>query len=202
MVFIVASVVGPLIGGLFTTDSIWRWCFYLNLPIAGLTIVIILLFLKLPRDEDKTVISFRDQIGQPDPIGTVCLLSGTICLFLALQWGGSTYSWNSGRVVALLMVFGVLTVAFVGVKMWRQEKAPVPPRIAKNRSVSGSAFWSFCTTASRTIIISYLPIWCQVIQGVSATESGIRLLPLILALVVASLVAGGLVSKVGYYTPF
>ncbi|MCJ1437530.1 hypothetical protein MMC27_006917 [Xylographa pallens] len=202
VVFMVAFVAGPLLGGVLTSDSSWRWCFYLNLPIGGLTIVIIVLFLELPRDEDKKMMSFREQVAQLDPIGTVCLLSGTVCLLLALQWGGSTYAWNSGRIIALLVVFGVLTIAFVGVQLWLQEKATVPPRIAKNRSVSGAAFWSFCTTGSLTVIISYLPIWFQAIQGVSAVESGIRLLPLILALVVASLLAGGLVSKIGYYTPF
>ena len=202
VIFMVAFVAGPLLGGVLTSDSTWRWCFYLNLPIGGLTIVIIHLFLELPRDEDKKVMSFREQVDKLDPIGTVCLLSGTVCLLLALQWGGSTYAWNSGRIIALLVVFGVLTIAFVGVQIWLQEQATVPPRIAKNRSVSASAFWSFCTTGSLTVIISYLPIWFQAIQGVSAVESGIRLLPLILALVVASLLAGGLVSKIGYYTPF
>ena len=202
IVLMVAFVVGPLLGGEFTTNSTWRWCFYLNLPIGGLTIVIILLFLELPKDENKKAMSFRQQVDQLDPIGTVCLLSSTVCLLLALQWGGSTYAWNSGRIIALLVVFGVLVFAFVGVQIWRQEKATVPPRIAKNRSVSGSAFWSFCTGGSLTVIISYLPIWFQAVQGVSAAESGIRLLPLIVALVVASILAAGLVTKIGYYTPF
>ncbi|MCJ1283794.1 hypothetical protein MMC26_003125 [Xylographa opegraphella] len=202
IVFMVAFIVGPLLGGVLTTNSTWRWCFYLNLPIGGLTIVIILLFLEITGDEKKKVLSFHEQVDQLDPIGTVCLLSGTVCLLLALQWGGSIYAWKSGRIIALLVIFGVLAVAFVGVQIWLQEKATVPPRIANNRSVSGSAFWSFCTTGSLTVIITYLPIWFQAIQGVSAVESGIRLLPLILALVIASLLAGGLVSRIGYYAPF
>ncbi|MCJ1391433.1 hypothetical protein MMC18_004297 [Xylographa bjoerkii] len=200
-IFLVASVSGPLLGGVFTTDATWRWCFYINLPFGAVTIIIIILFLHLPKTEEKTPLTIREQIDQLDPIGTLCLLTGVICLLLALQWGGSTYAWNNSRIIALFILFGLLGIAFIAVQIHLQEKATVPPRILAYRSVTSSAFFAFCISASLTVVSAYLPVWFQAIEGVNAVQSGIRILPLILAVLVASITAGGLVSAIGYYTP-
>ncbi|MCJ1399120.1 hypothetical protein MMC11_002322 [Xylographa trunciseda] len=200
-IFLVASVSGPLLGGVFTTDATWRWCFYINLPIGAVTIILIILFLQLPKIEKKKSLTFREQIDQLDPIGTFCLLTGVICLLLALQWGGSTYAWNDSRIIALFILFGLLSIAFIAVQIHLQEKATVPPRILGYRSVTSSAFFAFCISASLTVISAYLPVWFQAIEGVNAVQSGIRILPLILAVLVASIFAGGLVTAIGYYTP-
>jgi MFS family permease len=103
--------------------------------------------------------------------------------------------------IVLLTLFGILMIAFILVQCWKQEKATVPPRIFVYRSIWASTLFAFCISGSLTIIVYYLPLYFQAIQGVSAIESGIRSLPLILALVVASIIAGGLVSKIGYFTP-
>lgn len=125
-----------------------------------------------------------------------------ICLLLALQWGGTKYSWSNGRIIALFVVAGVLAITFGLIQVWQQENATIPPRILKQRTI-GFAFWYVATLGgSFFVMIYYVPIWFQAIKGVSATASGIRNLPLILSLVLFSIVSGGAVTALGYYTPF
>lgn len=125
-----------------------------------------------------------------------------ICLLLALQWAGTTYPWNDRRIIALFVLFGVLIIVFVVVQYFQKENATVPFRIIKMRSIWAACFFSFCTGAAFLLMIYFLPIFFQAVFSVSAVQSGLMNLPMLIASVVLSVVAGGLVTAFGYYTPF
>ncbi|KAK5217450.1 hypothetical protein LTR72_009567 [Exophiala xenobiotica] len=199
-VFGVASVAGPLLGGVFTTSVTWRWCFYINLPIGALVLV----FLYFAIDNTKPAlgdIPFKEKLQRVDIPGTLVFIPCIVCLLLALQWGGQKYAWSDGRIIALFVVFGVLLAVFIAIQIWRQEAATVPPRIMKMRTIAAAMFYAFCLGASFMLIVYYISIWFQAIKGDSAIRSGISTLPFILALVVASMLSGVFVTKIGYYMP-
>ncbi|KAH8819204.1 putative MFS multidrug transporter [Xylogone sp. PMI_703] len=198
-VFGISSVAGPLLGGVFTTDVTWRWCFYINLPCGAVVVAILIFILHVPRKNIK--MSMKETIKKLDPYGTFVFLPGIVCLLLALQWGGTIYAWKDARIIVLFILAGILIGLFIYDQFKQGDNATVPIRIIKQRSVASGFYYSIFSGGSMLSMIYYLPLYFQAIKGVSAIRSGLNTLPLVLSLVVASIIAGALTSRTGYYVP-
>ncbi|KAL0933409.1 major facilitator superfamily transporter [Colletotrichum truncatum] len=202
-VYAIASVVGPLLGGVFTDKITWRWCFYINLPIGAVALAImIFIFHSPPRQGSGKDATLLEKFLQVDPLGTVALMPAVICLLLALQWGGTIYSWNDPRVIVLFILFGLLSAVFLFIQVRNGTNATLPITVISQRSVAAACWFSVCTAGADFTLRQYIPIWFQAIKGVSAVDSGLMNLALILATALMSIFSGIGITKLGYYNPF
>ncbi|GAD91480.1 MFS multidrug transporter [Paecilomyces variotii No. 5] len=196
-------IVAPLLGGALTEYTTWRWCFYINLPIGGL-VAILLIFIRIPDNANKSESGsvFRTIIEKFDILGFTLFAPAAIQLLLALQYGGNEYAWNSATVIGLFCGAGGTFIVFLLWEARKGDDAMIPFSIMRQRIVWCSCIFGFFLMGTVMIASYYHPIYFQAVKGVSPTLSGVYLLPSILSQLMLAVMAGALVSRLGYYIPW
>ena len=191
-VFGVSTVIGPLLGGLFTDHLTWRWAFYVNVPIAIVVVIA----------AARTIPSVK-AAGRPviDYLGIAMVTVGASALILATSWGGNEYAWGSGVIIGLF-VLGIVALALFCLVEFRAEQPMLPMRLFGNPVFTVCSILSFIVGFAMLGAMIFLPTYLQYVDGDSATLSGVRTLPMVVGLLAASIFSGNVVSKTGRYRIF
>jgi EmrB/QacA subfamily drug resistance transporter len=191
-VFAVASVAGPLLGGFFVEAISWRWVFYINMPIGLLAVLVVTFRLHLHTPPQRHAIDF---------LGAGLLTGGVSSLILLTTWGGNQFAWASPVIVGLALATLALLAAFV-LQERRAAEPVIPLGLFRSAVFSVATGLGFIVGLALFGAIIFIPLFLQLVYGVSPTSSGLRMLPLMAGLLAASVVSGRIVSRIGRYKPF
>ncbi|MFF0551471.1 MDR family MFS transporter [Streptomyces sp. NPDC004311] len=191
-VFGVATVIGPLLGGFFTDALTWRWCFYVNVPVAVLVVIAAARTIPSVRAEGRPVIDY---------LGIALVAIGSSALILATSWGGNQYAWDSPVIIGLFAGGAVALVLFCLAET-RAAQPMLPMRLFRNPVFAVCSVLSFIVGFAMLGAMTFLPTYLQYVDGDSATISGVRTLPMVFGLLLASVFSGTVTSRTGRYRIF
>ncbi|KAI9199571.1 major facilitator superfamily domain-containing protein [Polychytrium aggregatum] len=198
-VFSVATVLGPIIGGYFTDSSAgWRWCFFIVAPFTFIALVCVFFLMKIPSSPG----TFRDKIHRLDGWGILTVSSGVVLMLLGLTWGGSTYPWTSATVLCLLIFGFLMLIVFVLVEAKVSREPMMPMDLFTVFNFNASSIIAFTVGFQLYGFIYFIPLYYQIIHNYNATQAGLSLLPIVLALSFSSIISGLTISRFGLTRPF
>ena len=195
----IGTAAGPAFGGLIVEYSSWRWVFYLNLPVGGVALVLLVVFLQVNYRKDKT---FASQVANVDWIGNLMFIGSMVSILIPLSWAGTQYLWSSFHVIVPLILGFLGCGAFLFYEGSKYCVNPVMPiKLFRHRTSLISFILTFLHSVVTIWAIYFLPVYFQGVLASSTGRSGVQLLPTILALIPFAASAGGLVAKFGRYRP-
>ncbi|MFJ2474990.1 MDR family MFS transporter [Streptomyces sp. NPDC087659] len=193
-VMALAMIGGPLVGGTITDHWGWRWSFYINLPLGAVALAMVGVVLHLPKRDRKAKV-------RVDYLGAALLTVGITAIVLVTTWGGTEYAWDSAVIMELIAIGVVALVGFVLVET-RAAEPIMPLHIFRSRNFTLMSVIGFLTGFVMFGAVLFLPLFQQSVQGASATNSGLLLLPMLLSMMVVSLIAGRVTTSSGKYKIF
>jgi EmrB/QacA subfamily drug resistance transporter len=184
-----AMIAGPLVGGYITDNFSWRWIFYINMPVGGAALLYLAATLHMPR---------RRVQHKVDYLGAALLAVAATAIILLTTWGGTQYPWRSGQIIGLGALAVIATVGFLAVEA-RAAEPVLPLHVFRNRNFSLAIAMSFLLGLAMFGALTFLPIYQQTVQHLSATGSGLMLIPMMLGSTVTTLIAGQVTTRTGRY---
>ncbi|KAI0412782.1 major facilitator superfamily protein [Xylaria grammica] len=194
------TALGPFFGGLIVSNISWRWVFYLCLPIGGTALVLLVFFLHVGYNKEKTL---AGRLANIDWFGNSLFAASVTSILIALAWAGVVYPWSSYHVlVPLILGFaGIIGFIFFEGSRFAPQAPTIPLRLFSNRTSSFAFILTFLHSISGTWVLYFLPVYFQGVRGYNPTYSGVALLPTILVLIPLAAIGGGTMSKFGKYKP-